>query len=109
MRSYFEQPVALEWPVGVFRKNPEEIELASGERFLITIRRVDEHALRSKRAADSHFLRLARTEGHGRAGRVVVGRGLAIGAEAPALFGGDFDRLFVDVPVDHLRTGPRGQ
>src|SRR5262249_781950 len=45
MRGYFEQPVALERLVGMFRKNLKEIELACGERFLCAIRGVDEHAL----------------------------------------------------------------
>jgi hypothetical protein len=40
-RSYFEWPVALERLVGVFCENPEEIELARGESFLLAIRRVD--------------------------------------------------------------------
>src|SRR5262249_52971163 len=43
MRSYFEQPVALERLVGVLGENLKEIELARGERFLCAIRRVDQH------------------------------------------------------------------
>jgi hypothetical protein len=45
MRRYFEQPVALQWLIGVFCKDPQEIELARGECFLVAIRRVDEYAL----------------------------------------------------------------
>ena len=41
VRSYFEQPVALERLVGVLCENLKEIELARGERFLCAIGGVD--------------------------------------------------------------------
>jgi len=41
MRSYFEQPVALERSVGMLGEKLEEIELARGKRFFLVIGRVN--------------------------------------------------------------------
>lgn len=41
----FQQPVALQRPVGVFGKQPEQVELARRQRLLAAVVRIDQHAL----------------------------------------------------------------